>query len=61
VLLLISIVSSLPRINDLFDQVGGFKIFSKLDLQSSYHQVRIRDEDVNKKKTFEQDMDTTNL
>jgi hypothetical protein len=38
----------LRRINDLFDQVGGAKIFSKLDLQSSYHQVRIKDEDINK-------------
>jgi len=38
----------LPRINDLFDQVGGEKIFSKLDLRSSYHQVRINDEYVNK-------------
>jgi hypothetical protein len=38
----------LPRINDLFDQVGGAKIFSKLDLRSSYHQVRIKDQDINK-------------
>jgi hypothetical protein len=38
----------LPRINDLFDQVGGTKIFSKLDLRSSYRQVRIKDEDINK-------------
>ena len=27
----------LPRINDLFDQVGGAKIFSKLYLWSGYH------------------------
>jgi hypothetical protein len=38
----------LPRINDLFDQVCGANIFSKLDLRSSYHQVRIKDEDINK-------------
>jgi hypothetical protein len=41
----------LPRINDLFDQVGGGgggKIFSKLDLRSGYHQVRIKNEDINK-------------
>jgi hypothetical protein len=38
----------LPRINDLFDQVGGAKIFSKLDLISGYHQVRIKDEDISK-------------
>ena len=38
----------LPRINDLFDQVGGEKIFSKLDLRSGNHQVIIKDEDINK-------------
>ena len=38
----------LPRINDLFNQVGGAKIFSKLDLWSGYHQVRIKDQDINK-------------
>jgi hypothetical protein len=38
----------LPRINDMFDQVGGEKIFSKLDLRSGYHQVKIKDEDINK-------------
>ena len=40
----------LPIINDLFDQVGGEKILSKLDLRSGYHQVRIKDKDINKKK-----------
>jgi hypothetical protein len=39
---------TLPRINDLFDQVGEGKIFSKLDLRSRYHQVRIKDQDINK-------------
>jgi hypothetical protein len=38
----------LPRINYLFDQVGGAKIVSKLDLRSSYHQVRIKDENIRK-------------
>jgi hypothetical protein len=38
----------LPRINDLFDQVGGENIFSKLDLRSSYHSVRIKDEYISK-------------
>ena len=38
----------LPRINDLFNQVGGDKIFSKIDLRSGYHQVWIHDEDIHK-------------
>ena len=41
-----------PRINDLFDQVGEANIFSKLKLRSSYHQVRIKNEVINKK-TFQ--------
>ena len=36
----------LPRIDDLFDQVGGAKIFLNIDLWSGYHQVRIQDEDI---------------
>ena len=38
----------LPRIDDLFDQVRGAAVFSKIDLRSRYHQVRIKDEDVHK-------------
>jgi hypothetical protein len=38
----------LPRIDDLFDQLKGENIFSKIDLRSSYHQVRIREEDTSK-------------
>ena len=38
----------LPRINDLFDQVGGAKIFLNINLRSGYHQVWIHDEDINK-------------
>ena len=38
----------LPRINDLFDQLQGTQYFSKIDLRSSYHQLRIREIDVSK-------------
>jgi hypothetical protein len=38
----------LPRIYDLFDQLKDAKIFSKIDLRSRYHQVRIKEEDINK-------------
>jgi hypothetical protein len=38
----------LPRIYDLFDQLKDAKIFSKIDLRSGYHQVRIKEEDVSK-------------
>jgi hypothetical protein len=38
----------LPRINVLFDEVGGEKIFSKLYLSSGYRQVKIKDKDINK-------------
>jgi hypothetical protein len=37
-----------PRIDDLFDQLKDAKIFSKIDLKSGYHQVRIKDEYINK-------------
>ena len=38
----------LPRIDDLFDQMRGEKVFSKIDLRSGCHQVRIKDEDIHK-------------
>jgi hypothetical protein len=37
----------LPRIDDLFDQLKDAKIFSKIDIMSGYHQVRIKEEDIN--------------
>ncbi|GJY76016.1 putative reverse transcriptase domain-containing protein [Tanacetum coccineum] len=38
----------LPRIDDLFDQLQGSSVYSKIDLRSSYHQLRVRDEDISK-------------
>jgi len=38
-----------PRIDDLFDQLKGARIFSKIDLRSNYLQVRIKEEYINKK------------
>ncbi|GKF84405.1 putative reverse transcriptase domain-containing protein, partial [Tanacetum coccineum] len=36
----------LPRIDDLFDQLQGSSVYSKIDLWSGYHQLRIREEDI---------------
>nr|GEZ46508.1 putative reverse transcriptase domain-containing protein [Tanacetum cinerariifolium] len=38
----------LPRIDDLFDQIQGLSVYSKIDLRSGYHQLRVRDEDIPK-------------
>jgi hypothetical protein len=39
---------SLPRIDVLFDQLAGAKVFSNIDLRSGYHQIKIRASDVPK-------------
>ena len=38
----------LPRVDELFDRLQGARYFSKIDLRSGYHQIRIADEDVPK-------------
>ena len=38
----------LPRIDELFDQLHGSRVYSKIDLRSGYHQLRVRENDVSK-------------
>ena len=38
----------LPRIDDLFDQLRGARVYSKIDLRTGYHQPRVRDTDIPK-------------
>ncbi|GJZ56733.1 putative reverse transcriptase domain-containing protein [Tanacetum coccineum] len=38
----------LPRIDDLFDQLQGSRVYSKIDLRSGYHQLIVREEDIPK-------------
>ena len=38
----------LPRIDDLFDQLLGAQVFSKIDIRSGYHQLKIYKEDIPK-------------
>nr|GEZ85195.1 hypothetical protein [Tanacetum cinerariifolium] len=52
---------SLPRIDDLFDQLQGSSVYSKIDLQTGYHQLRIREEDIpiTAFRTWEEDIPIT--
>jgi hypothetical protein len=50
----------LPRIDILFDQLAGAKVFSKIDLHSGYHQINIRPSDI-PKQLFPPNMDSTNI
>ena len=38
----------LPRISDLFDQLRGARVYSKIDLRTGYHQLRVREADIPK-------------
>ena len=50
----------LPRIDDLFDQLQGACVFSKIHLRSDYHQLKIRATDV-PKTAFQMRYGITNL
>ena len=36
----------LPRINDLFDQLRGVRVYSKINLHTDYHQLRVKEADI---------------
>ena len=38
----------LSRIDDLFDQLRGTRVYSKIDLHTGYHQLRVREADIHK-------------
>jgi hypothetical protein len=51
----------MPCIDDLFDQLKEDLVFSKIDLQSRYHQIRIKEEDIGQKMHLERGLVTMNL
>ena len=38
----------LPRIDEIFNQLHGSRVYSKIDLRSGYHQLRVRENDISK-------------
>ena len=40
----------LPTIDDLFDQLRGARVYSKIDLRTGYHQLRVREADIPKQR-----------
>ena len=50
-----------PRIEDIFDHLQGSTYYSRLDLKSGYHQIKIVPEDIHIRLCFVHSLDYTNL